>query len=829
MTHERAGIRARLKRRGDRVKERWRRVRQRIGLPSLGDFRRLREQVADLQMQLDAIEHKHAHAQARYGRDLRTVHDSIAAGQRPADHSAESTCVSVILLARGPVELTQRALESIAQQTHTNREVLLVCQPDADLPPDLIRRFEQQIGLRVMNASAHSGEVPVVGDVIAWMEDHTLWNASYLSAVVQELTRNPASAATAARWLSQVPGNAGIETGVLEGDVAESHSTVLPGAFACRRSAVDVNSSLPLTGRSVCKLITQLRSATVGLGSPPVVADGTADLAGAIAGMDAYHAVVGKRLRQQRLPNAPRVLYAVWDYPQLTETYVRWEIDCMRRWGVDVEVWSELQQPESPYDSPVPVHHGPLDDVIRRVQPDLVHFHWINMAENYLDCVSRAGLTATVRGHGYEFQTAQAGRLEASPTIREVYLFPHFAKQLAGRPKVRAMDVAFNPDLYYPTTGKDTRLVVRVGSAKPTKGVMSFLEVAARCPSHRFVLVLGRLPRLGHYVDEVKARNAELGSPVDIRVNVPTEEVAELIRRAGIYLHTYGDEEPFGMPISIAEAMATGCYVLARNLPGAAEYVGAAGRVYGSVADAVALIGATADWYPAQWRACQRTSIEFAHRNYADVCVLEPMLRQWCEVSGQRPRRSEIMTAVHDPEIVKPLEVLSSFSELAGVHIYGASFRQHLVGTWLKLREWDAPVRIRLGGLIHSVYLSRIEPSTDNRERLVAAVGDEAERLAYRFSACQRHRYFEAFRAGAPYRMLDRFTGETQGLSLESFRELGLVHVAEWLEKWRRLPALHRSLSDYATLAEWLGGAVWSDFRTECFGDAPGVELQSAA
>ena len=63
--------------------------------------------------------------------------------------------------------------------------------------------------------------------------------------------------------------------------------------------------------------------------------------------------------------------------------------------------------------------------------------------------------------------------------------------------------------------------------------------------------------------------NESLGSPVEIKFNVGYPEMNELVAKAGIYMHTFGFQQPFGMPVSIIESMATGAICL---LPDSTEY-----------------------------------------------------------------------------------------------------------------------------------------------------------------------------------------------------------------------------------------------------------------
>ena len=103
---------------------------------------------------------------------------------------------------------------------------------------------------------------------------------------------------------------------------------------------------------------------------------------------------------------------------------------------------------------------------------------------------------------------------------------------------------AFKVDWFYPAE-KNRRLVVRTAAAKPGKGLEQFVKVAALCPDHQFVLVLGRVSNMDEYWERFLEFNRTAPCPVEVQVNLPHEETAALVRIAGIHLHTYGDEEPF--------------------------------------------------------------------------------------------------------------------------------------------------------------------------------------------------------------------------------------------------------------------------------------------
>jgi glycosyltransferase involved in cell wall biosynthesis len=130
------------------------------------------------------------------------------------------------------------------------------------------------------------------------------------------------------------------------------------------------------------------------------------------------------------------------------------------------------------------------------------------------------------------------------------------------------------------------------------------------------------------YVRVVEQLNDSLGGPVEIRVNVPYCEAAKLSGEAGIYLHTCDPAEPFGMPVSIGEAMAAGCYALVRKLPGAGNYVDKGGACFESLDDAVTLIRQTDLWSDERWEQQRRASVESARR-FANEAVLDQILKDW--------------------------------------------------------------------------------------------------------------------------------------------------------------------------------------------------------
>ena len=328
----------------------------------------------------------------------------------------------------------------------------------------------------------------------------------------------------------------------------------------------------------------------------------------------------------------PRVLYVAYSHPQLSESYLRFEIDEMLRRGADVAVWSE-DSPMAPYETPEPVFRGALAAAANKFQPDLIHVHWSHYAENKLDTLVEAGVPLTIRGHGFDYAPERIERLLRRPEVKRLYLFPHHAAESPASPRIRATPAALPLDRFRPET-KDRKLVLRAGACLPTKDLELFVRAAKRLPEFRFVLCLARVHHPEFTASFVRFVE-EQSAPVEFRFDVPHEECFSLFRQAGIFLHTFGPTDPFGMPISIGQALAAECYTLVRDVPGAGAYLADAGALYGDEDHVVELIAATADWTEKQWRESRSRAAARA-RAFEAIRVLEPMYRDWQAISREQ-------------------------------------------------------------------------------------------------------------------------------------------------------------------------------------------------
>jgi glycosyltransferase involved in cell wall biosynthesis len=315
----------------------------------------------------------------------------------------------------------------------------------------------------------------------------------------------------------------------------------------------------------------------------------------------------------------------------------------MRRWGVDVEVWSELV-PVSPYPIDVVVHRGSFAEAVAASRPDIVHFHWLNFALQNAADLAEMNIPVTVRSHGFEFTPQVLDQILASGAIRTVAAFPHQLPE--ARERCIPLASAFDTSVVSPSRAKDRRLVIRTAAALASKDLRLFFEVAKRLPEFHFVLAVVTCANREAYVDELRSLSEEPGARVELLVDVPHDELISQLQSAAIYLHTCcipgeSNATPIGMPISIAEAMATGAYVLVRDVPALINYVGEGGASYRDEDDAVRLIRATETWSDEDWQRAWMRSVDRAYTHHADEIVLRPLLENWCELAEEARQKSD--------------------------------------------------------------------------------------------------------------------------------------------------------------------------------------------
>ena len=266
-----------------------------------------------------------------------------------------------------------------------------------------------------------------------------------------------------------------------------------------------------------------------------------------------------------------------------------------------------------------------IREALARFPADLVHIEWLYAVtwKHSHELRRKLGIPVTVRGHSFDFTPERAREVADLEAVARVFLFPHFAERVP-HPKVRPLTSCF-PEGFGPGTPEHPPLVLRAVAGVPHKNIKQWLSIAAACPEIRFLLVMTRaLPPDEDYPEQIRA---QLPPNVELRINQQREDMIEIMQRASIYFTTGGSHH-FGMPVSIAEALASGQWVLCPDVPGSREYIGQGGRVFRDSGDAVRALRSAVAFNADEWRLVRERGVKEAER-FRAARVLSVLLEEW--------------------------------------------------------------------------------------------------------------------------------------------------------------------------------------------------------
>ena len=566
-----------------------------------------------------------------------------------------SPVVSVLLPVHNRARGVTEAIASVQSQRFADWELIVIDDGSTDGSADAVAAFAADPRIRYFH-QAHRGRAvahnralaEARGPLVAYLDSDNLWYPDFLLTAVAAFAANPTMQCAYGALVSDVHSATGerILFAAFDRQRLLESNFIDGNTFIHRRSlAVTHGGADEALNRLIDWDIVLRYTRDVPTHRLPVLAARYRVIdeqrVSSVNPMGPNYLRIRKKWRAtQHLPRPLRVLYVLWHYPQLSESYVETEIGCMKRWGVQVEVWCE-HPGTSPYKATVTVHRGSIAQAIAEFKPDILHVHWLGVALAYRDALTATDLPLTVKAHGFDTDASALAAILSLPTLRRVFCSPHQIPAPAVDPRLSPLQTAFDSTVFHAHRDKDRRLVMRTSAALPSKDLRRFFQVARRLPEHRFVLAVVTCWDQEHYVDELQGLWQEEGCPGELLVDVPRERLVPLLARAGLYLHTAllpGEPggTPIGMPISIAEAMATGAHLLVRDGTPLVDYVGEAGRGYRDTDHAVQLIAETAQWSDAQWKQAWMRSVDRAFMRHADEFALAPLHNEWCAIAAGR-------------------------------------------------------------------------------------------------------------------------------------------------------------------------------------------------
>jgi hypothetical protein len=300
-----------------------------------------------------------------------------------------------------------------------------------------------------------------------------------------------------------------------------------------------------------------------------------------------------------------RVMYIVHHFPQISETYIRSEIEALAQ-DCDIRVIS-LHQAKAPYANSAPFQQMEDPDeiltAIDEFQPHVLHSHWLLQTRilayfgGYFSGSSvRRNIPFTIRAHSFDVLDHGGKYIrEAAPMVNSdlclgIIAFP-FTRPLLSAGGIRGEKIhdcfpVVNYRRFYDRSPNGD-FVMNVGACLPKKKMSDFLELASAVPHTRF-----NLYPLGYETPEIKRLNARMSNPVNVAPPVqPEEMLAEYKQHRWLVYTASRESNSVGWPMAVAEAQAAGVGVCFPNIrPDLKDYIGDAGFLYESVSDAARII-----------------------------------------------------------------------------------------------------------------------------------------------------------------------------------------------------------------------------------------------
>ncbi len=288
----------------------------------------------------------------------------------------------------------------------------------------------------------------------------------------------------------------------------------------------------------------------------------------------------------------PKVLYLLREYPQISQTYIKTELEAVKdRYDVKVVAMKAADIAEA--------HHLPFslapghDEImaaIREFKPKLIHTHYMIMGKLVGEVAEAAGLPFTLRSHSFDVLETEGARTNPDwLAIRDhlrrdhclgVLCFPFLRAALEqfGVPADKLRDVppvvAFER---FHDTGPNGRAIMNMGAVRPKKQMQDFVELSRLLPERQF-----NLYAMGYKVDQLKAYAEQQRGPLNFVAPLSHDAMpAEYKKHEWLVYTAHPDMKSVGWPMAVAEAQASGVGVcLAHIRPDLKDYVGDGGYLY---------------------------------------------------------------------------------------------------------------------------------------------------------------------------------------------------------------------------------------------------------
>lgn len=517
-----------------------------------------------------------------------SLHEDWLRAVRP-----EGVRVSVVVTTRHRPELLRRALLSLVAQTYDDWEGVVVDDSDPDRAAQVRDVVAQLADPRIRLVPLHGGLGPgaarnagleaVTGELVAYLDDDNVMFPVWLAALVDASRTHPTAPLWyGARVTRDVDGQR-VHLDAFDRRLLERKNLIDTGQIGHRADpGLRWEARLPRLGD--WDLVLRLTDDEPGV---PVLARAvgyTTDAPDRLTLTGEYEDSATRVRAAARSRRPLHVLAVNAQFPLLSETYVADELAALTAQGARLG-FVRINKPVAPMRVDGPVWTD-LATGVRELDPDVIVMHWVGVANRLGDQLAELGIPYAVRSHGFDTNRDLVEKVLADPLCLGVWAYPTATQ---GFPGTHALPLLLTSHdrIPAPEPGRARDLVLSSSAGLPKKDFDLLFAAMDQLPGIERRIVVAATERFEQLPGDLFERCGDRADPPLVQVNLPRDDVFALLGRTALHVYTLRPEDPFGMPMSVAEALCAGASVCLPDRPEARAYAGPGARFY-STADDIA-------------------------------------------------------------------------------------------------------------------------------------------------------------------------------------------------------------------------------------------------
>lgn len=505
--------------------------------------------------------------------------------------------VTIIMASLGqrPVSL-RRALLSVREQNYQHYEVLLATPRAGLLPAEFASdaRFREVIHAGSgVSAARNAGLRAAKGEFVTYADDDNIVGPHWLRAVAwafttdsdvdvvygarlhEQLSRDPA-APPAFWWFERtwdpqlLQQYSPIDTQTL------AHRAGLPEARWDEQlsSCVDWDIAIRLTASGRVRPL-PVRACTYTTGDVGRITH------------QANNADVQRELRRRaRAARCLNVLGITHSFPRHSEHYIESELSALgptfrvciaNEYEPDPGAWSSFE------------HLGDARLAMRTHRPDLVLFHFADVAARLQPVTTELGIPYAVRVHSYDLELASRHPFHDDPNCLGLWVYPQHTSSV---PNARSLPALVHDAHRHPAAPSVRSGVVVASACLPKRDWEELVDIFGGLPGVERSILLATCHGHEAMPPEIAALLEEVDPRIQTRIDVANHEVLRLLSVASTMLYLPSLNHVVGNPRSIIEAWLCGTIPIVADSPEMRCFAGDHARYYVHPSEAIELVRA---------------------------------------------------------------------------------------------------------------------------------------------------------------------------------------------------------------------------------------------